>query len=450
MKILTNILLFLVGALLLFAHAVYAGEKILAEDFNRYESVHFKVDADKKLWAAYYDMNARIHVQNINEGIDIIINGDSKEGASKGLAFDVQGDNAYAVWRDEIAQQGRIVTFRSASEGGNKLSDPVVLDPGRTKAFTRIKTGANSKGEILVLWYGDTRVKDTMYHFYSTQSNDAGVTFSEPQNLTTGYHDAIYPSLLVTEGNSYVFAAAKRDENRYMVCRKTEDGGKTWSEPVEIMQTGEANTFIEPFKIGNRLHVVWLDEIDGYAVIRTAYSDDEGKTWNTHTFEETKGLYIFTMHKAHDSKGDIYIALGASHSLKEKNKVYLMRSEDNGVSWKEMVTLRHYPFDNTHAETPTIYAAEDGEVVVVWEDYRNIRSNLYVQYSLDHGKTWQEQDIPLEEPGRVNTAVYAYTDRMIKQDNTYYLLARRYKDDLTKQKADLLLIDFTLDKGGRK
>ena len=450
MKIVKNIVLFLISALLLFAHAVYAGEKLLAEDFNRYEKVHFKVDRNKNLWTAYYDMNARIHVQNITAGSDFIINGDSKEGASRGLSFDVQGDKVYAVWRDEIAQQGRVVNFRAASDGGKTISDPVVLDPGRTKAFTRLKTGANSKGEILALWYGDTRVKDTMYHFYSTQSGDGGETFSEPQNVTTGYHDAIYPSLLVTEGNSYVFAAAKRDGDRYMVSRKTEDGGKTWSEPVEIMQTGEANTFIEPFKVGKRLHVMWLDEIDGYAVIRTAYSDDEGETWKVHTFEETKGLFIFTMHKAHDSKGDIYLVLGASHSLKEKNKVYLIRSEDNGASWKERVTLRHYPFDNTHAETPTVYAAEDGEVVVVWMDYRNIRSNMYLQYSLDHGKTWLEQDIPLEEPGRFNTAVYAYADRMIKQDDTYYLLARRYKGDLTKQKADLLLIDFTLNKGGRK
>lgn len=443
-------MLFLISAILLFAHAVYAGEKILAEDFNRYESVHLKADADKNLWTAYYDMNSRIHVQNIAEGTDFIMNDGSKEGASRGLAFDVQGDRVFSVWRDEIAQQGRVVTFRAASDGGKKLSDPVVLDPGRTKAFTRLKMGANSKGEIIVLWYGDTRVKDTMYHFYATQSSDSGETFSEPQNLTTGYHDAIYPSLLVSGGNSYVFAAAKRDGDRYMIFRKTTDGGKTWTDPVEIMKTGEANTFIEPFRVGDRLHVVWLDEIEGYAVIRNAYSDDEGETWNTHTFGQTKGLYIFTMHMAHDSKGDIYIALGASHTLKEKNNVYLIRSEDNGASWEDMVTLRHYPFDNTHAETPTVYAAENGEVVVVWEDYRNIRSNLYMQYSLDHGRTWQEQDNPLEEPGRFNTAVYAYTDRMIKQDDTYYLLARRYKGDLTKQKADLLLIDFTLKKEGRE
>ena len=443
-------MLFLVSAILLFAHAVYAGEKILAEDFNRYESVHLKADADKNLWTAYHDMNSRIHVQNIAEGTDFIMNDGSKKGASRGLSFDVQGDRVFTVWRDEIAQQGRVVTFRAASDGGKTLSDPIVLDPGRTKAFTRLKMGANSKGEIIVLWYGDTRVKDTMYHFYSTHSNDSGKAFSEPQNLTTGYHDAIYPSLLVTEGNSYVFAAAKRDGDRYLIFRKTTDGGKTWSDPVEIMKTGEANTFIEPFRVGERLHVVWLDEIEGYAVIRNAYSDDDGETWNTHTFGQTKGLYIFTMHMAHDSKGDIYIALGASHTLKEKNNVRLIRSEDNGASWEDMVTLRHYPFDNTHAETPTVYAAENGEVVVVWEDYRNIRSNLYMQYSLDHGKTWQEQDTPLEEPGRFNTAVYAYTDRMIKQDDTYYLLARRYKGDLTKQKADLLLIDFTLKKEGRE
>jgi len=42
-----------------------------------------------------------------------------------------------------------------------------------------------------------------------------------------------------------------------------------------------------------------------------------------------------------------------------------------------------------------IQAEDDGTVIAVWVDYRNLRSNIYMQYSRDYGKTWQEKDIPL-------------------------------------------------------
>jgi hypothetical protein len=91
-------------------------------------------------------------------------------------------------------------------------------------------------------------------------------------------------------------------------------------------------------------------------------------------------------------------------------------------------------------------------VVVVWVDYRNIRSNLYMQFSKDYGKTWQEKDIPLEEPGRFNTAHYPLTGSLVRIGDTFYELAYRFEKDLTTSegKADLLLIDFKLQKGGVK
>ena len=155
---------------------------------------------------------------------------------------------------------------------------------------------------------------------------------------------------------------------------------------------------------------------------------------------------------ANDSEGHIYLAFSAQRESKEKPKLYVMRSEDNGDTWSKPLILRHYPFEKTKAVLPHIIATEKGVVVVVWVDYRNIRSNLYMQFSKDYGKTWQEKDIPLEEPGRFNTAHYPLTQSLLRIGDTYYELAYRLENDnLTSTgKVDLILIDFKLEQGGVK
>ena len=73
-----------------------------------------------------------------------------------------------------------------------------------------------------------------------------------------------------------------------------------------------------------------------------------------------------------------------------------------------------------------------------------------MQYSRDYGKTWQEKDIPLEEPGKFNTAFFQYTDDIVKVKDKYYFLAHRFKSDALGKDADLLLIDFSLERGGHQ
>jgi hypothetical protein len=432
--------------ILIFALPVRAGEKILTpEPFNRYFPSYIKVDDRGNIWTAYYDLKGRIHVRNLSGDKDLIVN-EGREVLSRGLAFDVQGDNAFVVWREKA--DSKKLYFRATHDGGKTLSEPVLLDDGSTEALTRIDIGSNSKGDVFVLWYGERNIGGARYHYYSVSSNDSGRTFSEVKNLTIGYGHSIYPTLLVDEDNAYIFSYSRKEGRYYMIFRKTTDGGKTWSDPVEIKKIGVVTFFIEPIKVGNRLHVFWFNSYDGVPVIEGAYSDDGGKTWKTTTLEDTRGLDVGVFKVAHDSKGHIYLTMSGKREEGQKSKVYIIRTEDNGTTWEKLAPLRHYPFENTMACSPDILTTDNGEVVVVWVDYRNIRSNLYMQFSKDYGRIWQDKDMPLEEPGRFNTTLYQYTDSLVKIKDRYYVLAYRFENDLTLEKANLLLLDFKLDNRG--
>jgi hypothetical protein len=423
---------------MILAGTAVAGELVITpEGYNRYNPVHLKEDGKGNLWTAYYDLKGKIHIKNITADRDLVVNEQAKQEAA-GLCFHVQGDHAFAVWR-EVHGGARRLYLRATHDGGETLSDPILIDE-KTRSFTRIKMGSNEQGEVFILWYGEKG--GNKYHFYSVYSNDFGKTFSEPRNMTEDYKESIYPTLLVDEKGAHMFSYSIKGRELLMITRKTIDGGKTWTDPLEIKEIGVVTLFIEPIRVENRLHVFWYNGYEDFYVIESAYSDDEGKTWKTKTLDDTRGLEMEVMKVASDSAGNIYLALSGHRYIGEKMKVYIMRSADNGETWGEPIPLRHYPFEHTHAKSPAIHAHDSGEVVVVWVDFRNIRSNLYMQYSKDFGTTWLEKDVPLEGPGRFNTRIYPYTDTILKAGDRYYLLAYRFRGDYIMKAADLLLLDF--------
>ncbi len=429
---------------------VSGGEKLIAE-INRYRENLLRVDQGGEIWSAYYDPKGMLHIRGVEGGKDFAVNSE-KSGAS-GLALDVQGRNLVAVWREK-GDRKRL--FSRAVRDGKTLSETVLIDDGKTAPLSRIKIASDKEGNVAVAWYGETVIKGNKDHLYVACSSDSGDTFSKPQNLTLGYRYAIYPTVLSDDRKTYVFSYAvsprgQMPAKKYMLFRKSVDGCKTWSDPVEIKEIGVVNLFMQPMKSGNRLHVLWLTSYEGVPVVEGAYSDDEGATWKTTVIESTRGFALGVMRFANDSKGHIYVAVDGKKKGEEKATVYIVRSEDNGTTWSEMVPLRHYSSKHTQAEHVIVRAEDDGTVIAVWQDFRNIRSNLYMQYSKDYGKTWQEKDIPLEEPGRFNAGLFPYTANIVKAKDKYYMpLFRLRSDDLAAENADLFLLDFTLDKGEKE
>lgn len=440
--------IFLLVLLFAMSSSLWAGERTLtSEPFDRFGGSHIKVDNKGNIWTAFYDLKGDIHIRNASGSGDLVVN-EGRERAPGGISFDVQGDNIYIVWREKL--EGKKLWFGASHDGGKTLEAPVLLDD-RNEPLARSEIRTTAKGDIYVLYLSEAKVDDSKYNLFFTASHDFGKTFSKAQNLTQGYLNAIYPIFFAEGERVYMFFDATKEGKRFMTFKRSLDGGRAWSEPLEIRQTEAAANNIEAVRVGKRLHALWLDTIGSEQVVGAAFSDDDGQTWKSKVLEDTRGLDIGLMRVAHDSEGHIYLAFSAKKEDKEKPKLFVMRSEDNGDTWGKPLMLRHYPFAKSKAVNPHIITGEKGVVVVVWVDYRNIRSNLYMQVSKDYGKTWQEKDIPLEEPGRFNTAHYPLTESLFRIGDTYYEVAYRFQDDLVSVgKADFLLIDFKLETGGAK
>jgi len=436
----------LIFLLILFAPMRAAADEQLPfpDTFNRFEGIFLQQDDKGNIWTSYTDMDGYFHMKNVSLKKDFVIN-DKSGRASTGFTVNRNGDALYIAWIDKTGGRKKLY-FRAVAGSGDTISDPVLLDDNQTEALPRIRIGSNSGGNVYVLWYGERAVGKAKYHNYVAVSNDNGMTFSSPQNLTMGYGYAIYPTLLVDEENAYIFSYVLKDKKFYMIFRKTTDNGKTWTDPVVIKETpGTVTTYIKPLKTGNRLYVFWYCTTKQGPVTQKAFSDDGGKTWNSSDYDDLKGISLSYMTAASDAQGHMYFAYSGG-TMGQKSNTYIIISKDQGNTWSKPISLRHYPFTTTTTVYPQIIASDDGTVAAVWVDYRNIRSNIYLQYSLDGGETWQPGDIPLEEPGRYNTSYFGYaSENFIKTGDTYSILAYRLPaDDLSMGEAKLLVMKFSI------
>ena len=141
------------------------------------------------------------------------------------------------------------------------------------------------------------------------------------------------------------------------------------------------------------------------------------------------------------------IALEGSGQLRDpkdnKNNVFFVRSTDNGSTWQKPQNLRPEELRPTKAQYPMLaLGAQPGVVLLAWEDWRNIRPNIYVSLSRDYGATW-EPALPLGRPGVWNLGLDPHPRVLLNRGERFLLVAKQYKDDSLQEKKDYVLYDFT-------
>lgn len=404
---------------------------------------------DDEFWLLFMTSKDEIIAQQLSGKTKFLINSGQQERLSEEIGCVTDG-KLYVVWRTK--SQVKLLEFRSINLATRQLGEKVVVDES-TEPLTRIKLGC-AGNKINVVWYGEKGdAKGRKYSIYASSSKDGGKTFSKAFEVTPQTRGSLYPTLITDEqGNAYVFTEVIYENGQHdMVFRKATDKG--WEDPVSIGKVGTVSIYIRPLKVGNRLMVFWFNTYEGVPVTEMAYSDDGGKTWQRHAFEPTRNIDITGMQVASGDDNNVYLTLSGVNikdvkdedPRKQKDELFFFYSHDGGKTFSGPIAIRHDQFGKyTRAHFPNI-VAKGKNVVVVWNDYRNIRANLYMNYSTDGGITWQPKDIPLEEPGKFNTVLHWDVNNLVERDGTYYVLAHRFKND-AMDTAYPVVISFKIQK----
>lgn len=397
----------------------------------------FYVADDGELWLAYYASDSRLRLRAPDGTQALVALDDRREAAQSGLAIVPGAGGAALAWRDRYPTRG--LYFQPGPGAA-----PVSL-AGDSEPLTRMRV-VRVGGRVHVIWLGEKYDLESgeRYHLYH-RSVAADGTANSP---ITRLMPAIYPLWIVDGDDIAVFSERWRPDGKTDVIAMQRHDPRTgkFGRPVEVPAPrkgfGPAHS---AFASAGRWFLMWLGQDSrGHMVLQGVHSDDKGEHWTQFEFDDLRNLDVARFDVASDSNRHLAVALSGrfrGQPLKGRESVYLLRSNDNGTSWSKATHLRPSAVAGFRGRLPSIaFGATPGELVVVWQDWRDIRSAVYAALSRDYGKTWAVEGTPLTALSS-NHGLPLLTSALRPHSAGYVLVYSRFTTDELMQQ-DLFELRF--------
>jgi len=304
-------------------------------------------------------------------------------GPTSGVdSFNVQvaqsGSNVYAVWETFVTDRSRHVFFARSADGGNSWSAGQQLSTPSGATFVAANPQIAASGsDVYVVWRDN---RNTGLDIYLRRSNSSGASFSAEQRIdtgdATGSNTSFTPQVSAAGTNVYVAWVDDRDMGSFDIwVNRSQDSGSTWrSGAIQLDMDPLSHDSIEPHveAIGGGVAVVgWVDFRFGFPDIVAARSDDAGDTWSAPTRADTgtgagvSGSYDL----AFDSDGSLVVAAWSDDRAGLLD-IYANFSLDGGLTWQPQdYRLDTSTLGTSDSQNPVVYVGGT-TAHVAWEDHR--------------------------------------------------------------------------------
>lgn len=352
----------------------------------------------------------------------------------------------YALWWDKL-RQGKRLFLRASADGGQTFTPLKIVNTGGG-VLPDFDVAADGAGGVAVAFVDE---RDPGYQIYVNRSRDGGQTWlpvdirldTAPalSDLPKSQHDeAIPPANSPNDeeippappANPETFALSPKlafhrngllavwqqqgvlDEQPVMrwMARVSQDGGQNWFPDVEIHhEVKQKPTGLTLLSHGDQAYVFSFLPNQGLLAFR---STDGGLSWTSlGALPGSATAETITWIKAVASGDNVLV----SYTLQQpgrKDQVHVATLAAATGEWRPQTwRLDRKEHELTKAGFADLAALPGGGVVAVWEDWRNILSAIYLDYSADSGNTWLNAPRALTEPG-LNIAD---TPRVVTGDN---------------------------------
>ena len=333
------------------------------------------------------------------------------------LNFSQSGDDLYLVWRPKIAagdETGeKFIDFRTSPDQGKSFAEPLRLsvDGG---AFAPAPLVHGGEGRLYLVW-PDERIPKH-YGIFFNRSVDGGKTWLETEMRLDSTHierepgdesaqfpprgKQAYDPVIVAQGETiWVGWLETLNLDNVFKSRVSKDAGATWSAERVLPKFDDARVSgPRLFKLGDDLVLFFYSQDSGIVMMR---SSDGGETWpKRDAIPGTQPSGSSRLDVAYNAKGSLCITWPGPTQLQGlKTDVFVTCSQDRGDTWHaEPIRLDAMDAPRRHFSLePRIAMDEAGRTVVIWRESRNVRSDVYLNFSVDGGITWADQEL------RINT-----------------------------------------------
>ena len=376
-------------------------------------------DGSARVYGAWMDLRggARAHVYfnrstNTGNAWGAPVRLDTASGAAIGPAFGVTGaarDRLATVWADFRGGTSYREIYRrvSTDAGAGWGAGDGRINPGQnTDSFNLDVAVVGS--EVYVVYENFTTTRSR--HIFLARSDDGGTTWGAPLQVDHGVGAtfvAATPKVAAVAGSVYVVWRDNRSGaldvfvNRGVPSgtRSVTFAGTDTRLDVGTMPGTSASFSPTIAAEGTNVYVAWVDDRSGTSFdIRLNRSRDGGGTWLV-----ADSLLIDADPLPHDSIEPRMVAPSGGTALVAWidyrfgfPDILVSRTVDAGGSFSAPVRVDTGTAPGTSASLDIAFGANGPLIVAAWADDRNGLLDVYANFSLDGGATWQPADYRLD------------------------------------------------------
>jgi len=359
----------------------------------------------------YFDYSSDNGVtwQTIDTRLDTGDEPGASDSSDPQLFSDGKG-HVYVVWEDRRNGDKDIYFNYSKDNGVTWQKRDIRLDigdaPGASDSYYP-HLSSDGKGHVYVVWvdyrdglHADSGDSPDVNDIYFNYSKDNGVTWqTSDKKLNVTDRTGFFSPKLCNDGNGYVYVISNYEIPFVwgdIYFNYSKDNGATWqtSDKWLVNYQGEGVSRVPQLSCDSNGHVyvVWKGGMYGDDIYFD-YSKDNGATWQTSNIKlDTGGVinYFYSPQLISTDDGHVYVKWTQRRNGSEDT--YFNYSSDNGVTWQ--TSDKKFPL-SISSDSQLINDGK-GYISVVWSDLRNGNSDIYFNYSVDNGVTWQASDKRLD------------------------------------------------------
>lgn len=279
----------------------------------------------------------------------------SGESWSAVIAVD-SNDHIHVAWMDETPGNAEIYYKKSTTGGGSWMTRRLTYNVGES-FFPSIAVDSNN--HIYVAWDDDSVGNSEIYFKKSTNGGAAWTT----KRLTYSSYNSWYADIATDPNNDIgVVWQNFTPGGSEIYFKKSTNAGVNWTTKRLTFISGYSRNPAIAMDSSNDIYVVWDDEYPGNREIFCKKSTDGGTTWTakrlTYNSGDSKEPAI-----AIDSHNYIHVVW---MDLTPPNyEIFYKRSTDAGGTWGG---IKRLTWTSGHSEFPSIATDSSGKIFVVWQD----------------------------------------------------------------------------------